>query len=217
MIGERKGESPYTHVLQHRVIQADMNSALLHLPLTSVVHPITSIPATVKTIFTPSYRILSLYVRSFTDGNGTQLRGAQNFLTAAYNLDGVTFLGKIREYHNKVYKEALEKTAQRRKEMQKVLKADLDRQEAKDREVKAKMEGFKVDQNDSGRGPEEGKKYQGEIDRLKTGTGGSGLRRKIEEAMEKDEEYRRRKAADAAGAGAGSGGKGDTGGKSDEA
>jgi hypothetical protein len=103
-------------------------------------------------------------------------------------------------------KERYEREVEKRKELQKVLKADLDRQVARDQEVKAKMEGFKVEHGDDM--GEEAKKYASEVDRLQTGTGGSGLRRKIEEAMERDEEFRRKRAENTA-----SGGKGD---KSDE-
>jgi hypothetical protein len=180
-------------------------------------------PSTVRTIFTPSYNILSLYIRSFTDGNGAQTRGAKNFLDAAYNLDGLTFLGKVRDHHSKMVKQRYEKEVEMQKEVKKAREIEAERRKERAEEMKRNMEGFTVDQPTAGdgegkgqghgHGEAEGKRYQGENDRLRTGQGGSALRRKIEEAMERDEEYRRRKAA----ASAAGTGKSEGGPKSDDA
>lgn len=179
--------------------------SLLHLPLSSVFHPITSIPDTVRTIFTPSYNILSLYYRSFTDGNGAQTRGAQKFFDAAYNLDAVTFLGKIQDHHKKMVKERYDKEVERQKEVKRMREVAAERRKVLDEEVRQKEEGFQVVRGEGKGDVGEERRYQSEIDRLKSGTGGSGLRRKIEEAMERDEEFRRSKA----GTSKGEGGKSD--------
>ncbi|ODN83004.1 hypothetical protein L202_01235 [Cryptococcus amylolentus CBS 6039] len=85
--------------------------SLLHLPLTSVLSPILSLPANLSRLFSPSLRFISAYTTSFTDGG--QLRMINKFYETVQNNGASEMLSKI----EKVVQKRAEETREKREEM----------------------------------------------------------------------------------------------------
>ncbi|WRT70671.1 uncharacterized protein IL334_007669 [Kwoniella shivajii] len=98
------------------------HGSLLHLPLSTIFHPILSIPNTLSNLLTPSYNLLKLYSTSFSDG--AQLRSLERFSKEIERGGATEMLGKLRGYWEKRVKETREK----REEMMKQLKEERGRE-----------------------------------------------------------------------------------------
>ncbi|WWD20687.1 hypothetical protein CI109_105163 [Kwoniella shandongensis] len=105
--------------------------ALLHLPLSTIFHPIVSIPTTLNRILSPSRNFLNTYSSSFTDG--AQLRVLSKFQEEVENGGAKNMIDKLRVYWNK----RVEETRERREEM---LKQRQERVKEVGKEVEGKGE-----------------------------------------------------------------------------
>lgn len=149
-------------------------SALLYVPLTSLFHPILSIPSTLSFFLTPPLNFLSAYRDSFT--NGTQLRNAKALYEASTDGSAYTMAEKLITHHRAKVAAALE----RRKEVlaeREAQRADMQAQLDEQKEEMAAIERSKV-------------KGMGQADKGQeasaTGARRGGLRDRLEEAMERE-------------------------------
>jgi len=91
------------------------HGALLHLPLTSLLYPILSIPNTFSRLFTPSVNFLNHYTNSFTDG--TQLRGLDKFRSEVEGGGAMKMLSKVQGHWEKKVREKREELEAQRSKM----------------------------------------------------------------------------------------------------
>ena len=138
-------------------------SALLYVPLTSLFHPILSIPSTLYFFLTPP-------------PNGTQLRNAKALYEASTDGSAYTMAEKLITHHRAKVAAALE----RRKEVlaeREAQRADMQAQLDEQKEEMAAIERSKV-------------KGMGQADKGQeasaTGARRGGLRDRLEEAMERE-------------------------------
>jgi hypothetical protein len=91
-------------------------SSLLHLPLTTLLHPILSIPLTLNWLLSPPLNFLSTYRTSFSDGS--QRRGLDKFVSEAERGGAFEMFGKIQGFLIKRANERREEEQRARKETQ---------------------------------------------------------------------------------------------------
>ena len=96
------------------MLHADSRSMMIHVPLTSLFHPILAIPNTIQTILTPSQRLLELSWSAIQEG-GLRSTANQFYETAAAG-GGMKLVNSALAFRNKQLEEKL---AQRRAEMAK--------------------------------------------------------------------------------------------------
>jgi len=106
-----------------------MNSALLHLPLKSLFYPIISFPQTLERVFAPSYRLLNLYQKSFTDG--AQTRNLTKIREEVESGGALKLFDKIGNHYRK-------KVGERREEIEKQMKERERERKEVERELKEK-------------------------------------------------------------------------------
>lgn len=73
--------------------------SMAYLPLTSIFHPILSIPTTINRIFSPTLNFLNRYRDSFTDGS--QTRALEKFREEVDKGGAVAVLGKVKGHWEK--------------------------------------------------------------------------------------------------------------------
>ncbi|KAK4684027.1 hypothetical protein P7C73_g6181, partial [Tremellales sp. Uapishka_1] len=86
------------------------HGSLLHLPLTSLFHPILSIPQTLDRLFTPTLHFLEKYSASFSDGS--QGRTISRLSEEVTTGGAWRMLGKIRGHWDKKIRERAEEIRQ---------------------------------------------------------------------------------------------------------
>jgi len=91
-----------------------MYRALLYLPLTSLFHPIISIPDTLSQIFSPSYRLINRYVESFSDGS--QEKTIQSLRDDIKEGGAIKVLGDLDKYLKKMSERLNDARQEREKE-----------------------------------------------------------------------------------------------------
>jgi hypothetical protein len=106
-----------------------MYSALLHLPLKSLFYPIISFPQTLERVFAPSYRLLNLYQKSFTDG--AQIRNLNKIKQEVESGGALKLFDKIGTHYRK-------KVGERREEIEKQMKERERERKEVERELKEK-------------------------------------------------------------------------------
>lgn len=104
-------------------------SALLHLPLKSLFYPIISFPQTLERVFAPSYRLLNLYQKSFTDG--AQTRNLAKIREEVESGGALKLFDKIGNHYRK-------KVGERREEIEKQMKERERERKEVERELKEK-------------------------------------------------------------------------------
>ncbi|WVW80858.1 hypothetical protein I302_102848 [Kwoniella bestiolae CBS 10118] len=97
------------------------HGSLLHLPFTTLFHPLLSIPTTLSSLLTPSYNLIMLYEKSFTDGG--QARSVEKFSAEIKRGGAMDMLNKLSEY----WERKVIETKERREEMMKQLKEERSR------------------------------------------------------------------------------------------